>query len=79
MGNLTISVNDETLKRARIRALENNTSVNAILNDYLEQYARMKDVQQARQEALQKILQTALAHPINRGDRPWRRDELYER
>jgi hypothetical protein len=79
MANLTISVNDETLKRARIRALENNTSVNAVLNQYLEQYARMKDARHARKEALQRILQTAQAHPIDRGDRPWRRDDVYER
>lgn len=79
MANLTISVNDETLKRARIRALENNTSVNAVLSQYLEQYARMNDVRQARQEALRRILQTAQAHPIDRGGKPWRRDELYER
>jgi 23S rRNA U2552 (ribose-2'-O)-methylase RlmE/FtsJ len=79
MANLTISVNNETLKRARIRALENNTSVNAVLNDYLEQYAGMKEVQHARQEALRRILQTAKAHSIDRGGKLWRRDELYER
>jgi hypothetical protein len=49
------------------------------LNDYLEQYARMKEVQHARQEALRRILQTAKAHPIDRGGEPWSRDELYER
>ena len=31
MANLTISVNDEVLKRARIRALEENSSVNTVL------------------------------------------------
>ena len=29
--NLTITVEDEVLKRARMRALEENTSVNAVL------------------------------------------------
>lgn len=79
MANLTISVNDETLKRARIRALEDNTSVNAVLNRYLEQYAELKDVRRIRQEALQRILRTAQAYPIDRGSKIWRRDELYER
>ena len=32
--NLTITVEDETLKRARVRALEENTSVNAVLRKY---------------------------------------------
>ena len=36
MANLTISVNDEVLKRARIRALEENSSVNTVLGQYLE-------------------------------------------
>ena len=31
MANLTISVDEEALKRARIRALEENSSVNAVL------------------------------------------------
>ena len=31
MANLTISVDEEVLKRARIRALEENSSVNAVL------------------------------------------------
>ena len=44
MANLTISVNDEVLKRARIRALEENRSVNAILNQYLEHYAQTEDL-----------------------------------
>ena len=37
--NLTITVEDEVLRSARIRALEENTSVNAVLRDYLTAYA----------------------------------------
>lgn len=37
--NLTITVDDDILKRARMRALEENTSVNAILREYLTSYA----------------------------------------
>ena len=44
MANLTISVDDEVLKRARIRALEENSSVNAVLGRYLEEYARTADL-----------------------------------
>jgi hypothetical protein len=39
MANLTIVVDEVTLRRARIRALEDGTSVNAVLRDYLEAYA----------------------------------------
>ena len=48
MANLTISVSDEVLKRARIRALKENRSVNAMLGQYLEEYAQMDEVQRRR-------------------------------
>lgn len=37
MASLTISVDDKVLKQARIRALEENTSVNAIFGKRLEE------------------------------------------
>lgn len=40
MANLTITVDEATLKRARLRALEEDTSVNRVLAAYLEEYAR---------------------------------------
>jgi hypothetical protein len=49
MASLTINVNDEALKRACIRALENNTSIDAVLSQYLEQYAQIQDMQRTRQ------------------------------
>jgi hypothetical protein len=36
MTNLTITVDEQTLKRASMRALEEGTSVNAVLREYLE-------------------------------------------
>lgn len=39
MANLTITVDAELLKRARVRAAEDDTSVNAILRQELERYA----------------------------------------
>ena len=51
MANLTIIVDDEVLKRARVRAKEQGTSVNAVLRDYLEQYAGTRS---AQEQALSK-------------------------
>jgi predicted nucleic acid-binding protein len=39
MANLTITVDEELLRRARIRALEQGTSVNALLREYLSAFA----------------------------------------
>ncbi len=39
MANLTITVDPETLKRARIKAIEQGTSVNKVLGAYLTAFA----------------------------------------
>lgn len=76
MANLTISVDDDLLLRARVRALQQGTSVNALLRAYLESYAGV-DAMEARQRLVE------LAHRVSgssgeRG-RSWTRDELHER
>jgi predicted nucleic acid-binding protein len=38
MANLTISIDDELLHRARVRAAERGTSVNAVLRAYLTEW-----------------------------------------
>jgi hypothetical protein len=79
MANLTISVNEETLKRARMRALAENRSVNAVLARYLEEYAGEDAARRRRQEALAALLEIADAADCRRGSRIWTRDELHER
>ena len=76
MTNLTITVNDETLKKARIRALEQNTSVNRLLREYLEAYA---GVHQEQSNAVQKIIDMSKNTHTGRGNWQWNRDELHER
>lgn len=79
MANLTISVDEEVLKRARIRALEENTSVNAVLGGFLNEYEGLREMRERRLAALDRLLSIADAHPIDRGDERWSRDELHER
>ncbi len=66
--NLTISVNPEVLKRARIRALRENSSVNAFLGEQLRFYANgealptaiaAEEIQAQRQEAIRELLRLA--------------------
>ncbi len=79
MANLTINVDSDVLKRARIRALEENTSVNAILGRYLEDYARSDEARLERKKAVERLLSFATEHPIDRGERQWKREDLYDR
>jgi plasmid stability protein len=76
MANLTITLDEESLKRARIRALEEGTSVNALLRDFLETYAGEN---RARLNAVSEILTLSRQSRSRRGGRTWSRDELHER
>jgi plasmid stability protein len=53
MTNLTITVDEGVLRRARMRALEQGTSVNAVLRDYLVVYSAAED---ERAKAIEAIL-----------------------
>jgi hypothetical protein len=76
MANLTITVDDHVLKKARLRALEQGTSVNALLREYLSRYAGAAS---AHEEAVEGLIQLARAARGGRGRRHWTRDELHER
>ena len=79
MTNLTISVDDEILKRARMRALEEETSVNAVLARYLIVYAQADELRRQRQGSLDSLLALAEQCQAGRDTRTWTRDELHER
>ena len=75
MANLTVTIDDETLKRARIRALELGTSVNRLLAKYLEAFA--SDDQRKTIEGILELSETVDASSGPAG-RTWTRDQLYE-
>jgi hypothetical protein len=79
MANLTISVDEEVLKRARIRALVENSSVNAVLGKYLEEYAQTDELRRRREEALRSLLDLADRCQVGRAGKTWTRDDLHER
>ena len=77
MANLTITVDEETVKRARIRALEEGTSVNALLRGYLEEYS---GVRREKREAWRKIQELAKSSGFSSGGEGLpKREELYDR
>lgn len=77
MTNLTITVDEGTLKKARKRALEEGTSVNAVLRDYLETYS---GVRRERREAGRKLLELAANSGAGSGGEGLpKREELYDR
>lgn len=77
MTNLTITVDEQTLKKARMRALEEDTSVNAVLRKFLESYAGLRE---ERLEAARRILEDARKGGSGSGPegRTWTREDTYE-
>lgn len=76
MANLTLTVDDDVLRRARIRALEQGTSVNAIVREQLIRFAEAD-----AGAALGSFLAFAAESEASSGPagRDWTRDELHER
>ncbi len=76
MANLTVTIDAEVLKRARIRALEQGTSVNALVAAYVASYAGEDDARAARAAFVERTQRThASSGP---GGRSWTRDDLYD-
>jgi hypothetical protein len=62
-----------------MRALQEDTSVNAVLAGYLKDYARADEVRRDRLEALERIIAIADDADTGSGGERWTRDELHER
>jgi len=75
MTNLTLTLDDDLLRRARIRALEQGTSVNALVREWLERYADSGE-QRDVTEALLGLFDERGAS--EEGGWRWNRDELYD-
>jgi plasmid stability protein len=76
MANLTVTVDDDLLRKARLRAMEQGTSVNALLRDYLESYAGAAP---ARKKVVADLLQLSREAKSRKGRRSWTRDDLHRR
>lgn len=77
MANLTLTIDDEILAKARIRALEEGSSVNALVREYLASYADLEAGRRAIDEYLE--ITASAGASSGPGGRSWTRDELHER
>ena len=75
MANLTLSLDDDLLQKAREAAVRDRTSVNALVREYIERYV---DAKTLRSRALSELDALAIAHPAKLVA-PYTRDELHQR
>jgi hypothetical protein len=77
MANLTLALDDGLLKRARRVAAAQDTTVNALVRDYLEELVERHSYDA---EKLISELEALYARTsVRKGKRTWTRDELHER
>jgi len=75
MANLTLSLDDALLQKAREAALRDNTSVNALVREYLSRYV---DARSRRLQALDGFDAVAERTSSSSSD-SWSRESLHER
>ena len=75
MANLTLAIDESLLQRAREAALRENTSVNALVRDFLGSYV---EVRSRRLEALEQF-EAVAAGSQSASQQPWCRESLHER
>ena len=77
MPNITLSVDDEIIKKVRKIAIEKNTTLTAMVRDYLSSVAIRDD--QEKNEAIKKLRKSFKTISRDMGRRKWTREALYER
>ncbi len=77
MPNITLSVDEEIIKKVRKIAIEKNTTLTAMVRDYLSSVA-IRDAQE-KNEAIVKLRKSFKTISRDMGRRKWTREALYER
>ncbi len=77
MSNITLSVDDEVIKKVRKIAVDKNTTLTAMVREYLQAVADSDAAE--KKQAVKKLQQSFGDLSRDMGRRNWSRDELYER
>ncbi|MGH6870773.1 MAG: hypothetical protein ACREHE_04625 [Rhizomicrobium sp.] len=81
MKNITLAVDEADLKGARVYAAENDTTVNALVRDYLARLAGEKqaaaDLEAQRTKARLELVELSNRSTGRLGDWKWNRDDIY--
>ena len=75
MANLTLSLDDEVLQKAREAALREHTSVNALVREYLKQYVHARERRLRALDALDAVAKRTGSASTKR----WSRESLHDR
>ena len=76
MKNLTLRIDERVLERARRVAMEQGTTVNALVRDYLSEYGLTHD---KRVEARRRIVELCRQSKASSAGVEWNREDIYDR
>ena len=77
MPNITLSVDEEIIKKVRKIAVDKDTTLTAMIRDFLVSVAE-RDIQ-TRERSAKKLAATFKKYSRDMGLRTWRREDLYGR
>jgi hypothetical protein len=76
LKNVTIAIDEATLRDARRIAAEGSTSLNALIRDFLERLTHREAHARRARRRIEELCRESTAEV---GERAWTRDELHER
>ena len=72
MGNLTLAIDEDLLRRARVRAADQGTSVNAVVRELLAGYAAIDRTTSARR----RLVALSVSSSSGSGETPLEADHV---
>ena len=76
MRNVTLAIEEEVLKKARVRAAKEGTSVNAVIRKFLADYGSREE---RIRSAMAAVLEAAAKYEGRLPKKRWTRDEIHVR
>lgn len=76
MTNVTLSIDEDDLKQARVQALQDGTSLNMLVREFVKSYIGQT---KRYKQVTDRLIRRAEESTFERSDKTWTRDDLYER
>ena len=76
MANITLNINDDVIKKVRKIAIDENTTMTAMIRKFLQSVAERENPERERKIALLEKSFNNLGRDM--GKRTWIREDLYE-
>jgi predicted transcriptional regulator len=77
MPNITLKVDEETIKKVRKLAIEKDSTLTAMVRDFLTSVAQRNELE--KKAVVRKLKASFKKLSRDMGSRKWTRDSLYER